>query len=142
MPSKRRGLPFIDANVFIRFIAGDEPEQKARAAELFHKLDEGKLTAVVPPIVIFETVFTLSSPRLYHLSREQIVGVLRTLIGSPQIKVINEKVMLAALDFYLETNLPFGDCFIAATMQQLGSNVIYSFDAHFDRIKGITRKAP
>jgi uncharacterized protein len=142
MPSKRRDLPFVDANVFIRFVAGDIPEQKARAAELFRKIDNGEVTAIVPPIVIFESVFTLSSPRLYKLSREQIVGMMQTLIRSPNIKVINRPQIMAALELYLGTTLPFGDCYIIATMQQFGSSSIYSFDEDFDRLQGITRRAP
>lgn len=142
MPNKSRALPFIDANVFIRFVTSDIPDQKAKATELFRKIDQGEIRATVPPIVIFESVFTLSSPRLYRLSREQVVGVLRTLINSPHIKVINRPQVLAALDLYLGTSLPFGDCYIVATMQQLGSNTIYSFDEDFDRLEGITRKEP
>jgi predicted nucleic acid-binding protein len=142
MPSRRGGHPFIDSNVFIRFVAGDNPNQKARAAELFHRIDRGEITAIVPPIVIFETVFTLSSPRLYKLSREQIVGILLTLVRSPHIKVIDRPQILAALDLYLSTSLPFGDCYIAAVMKQLGSSAIYSFDEDFDHLPGIIRTVP
>lgn len=142
MPSKRRGLPFIDANVFVRFVARDIEDQSQRAAALFQKIDEGKITAFVPPIAIFECVFTLSSPRLYHLPREQIVGILQTLLRAPQIKTTNKNVLLDALDLYLGTPLPFADCYIAATMRHAGSNTIYSFDKDFDKVPGIKRLEP
>lgn len=142
MPSERLGLAFIDSNMFIRFVAGDHPEQKAKAAELFRKIDKGEITAIVPPIVIFESVFTLSSPRLYNLSRVQIVGMLETLVRSPHIKMIDRPQILAAFDLYLGTNLPFGDCYIVATLKKFGSRTIYSFDEDFDHFAGIIRKVP
>ena len=49
---------------------------------------------------------------------------------------------LQALDLYASTKLDFGDALIIASMQQQGSQVLYSYDTDFDRIEGITRREP
>jgi predicted nucleic acid-binding protein len=38
--------------------------------------------------------------------------------------------------------LDFGDAMIVAAMQESGVSIVYSYDAHFDRIAGIVRQQP
>jgi predicted nucleic acid-binding protein len=56
--------------------------------------------------------------------------------------VINKRLVLRALDLYVAANVDFGDAYLIATMGKFGSEAIYSYDAHYERVKGITRKEP
>jgi predicted nucleic acid-binding protein len=62
--------------------------------------------------------------------------------------VQNRRSVLAALGMHVMhagdggTNLDFGDALIVASMQHAGAEALYSFDADFDRVSGITRREP
>ena len=45
-------------------------------------------------------------------------------------------------DLYVDNNLPFGDAYIIAEMEQVGATEIYSFDRELSRLPGITRIEP
>jgi predicted nucleic acid-binding protein len=134
--------PFIDTDVIIRFLTGDDPEKQAAAAALFEQVEQGLLTIQAPDTVIADAVYVLSSPRLYHIVRSDIQEMLAALVRLPQFHVQNRWSILQALDLYASTKLDFGDALIIASMQQQGSQVLYSYDTDFDRMKGITRREP
>jgi len=134
--------PFIDTDVIIRFLTGDDSEKQAAATALFEQVEQGLLTIQAPDTVIADAVYVLSSPRLYHLTRSAIQELLAALVRLPQFHVQNRWSVLQALDFYASTKLDFGDALIIASMQQQGSQVLYSYDADFDRFEGITRREP
>ncbi len=134
--------PFIDTDVIIRFLTGDDPDKQARAAALFEQVEKRRLKVVAPVTVIADCVYVLSSPRLYHLPRTLVAGLLTPLLRLPNFKISNRRTIQKALALYLFTNLDFGDAFIVASMQPVGSQTVYSYDTDFDRVKGIKRLAP
>jgi predicted nucleic acid-binding protein len=136
------GLPFLDANIIIRLLTGDDPEKQRRARELFKRIEAGDLTLALPATVIFECIFTLTSPRLYRLPKQEAVALLLPLLKLPHLKVENRQTVLRAADLYATTPLSFGGAYIAAGMEQAGSDVIYSYDKGFGRLKGTVRKEP
>ena len=134
--------PFIDTDVIIRFLTGDDPEKQAAATALFEQVEQGLLTIQAPDTVIADAVYVLSSPRLYHIVRSDIQEMLAALVRLPQFHIQNRLSVLQALDLYASTKLDFGGALIIASMQQQSSQVLYSYDTDFDRIKGITRREP
>ena len=134
--------PFIDTDVIIRFLTGDDPEKLAAATALFEQVEQGLLTIQAPDTVIADAVYVLSSPRLYHIVRSDIQEMLAALVRLPQFHIQNRLSVLQALDLYASTKLDFGGALIIASMQQQSSQVLYSYDTDFDRIKGITRREP
>jgi predicted nucleic acid-binding protein len=92
--------------------------------------------------VIADARYMLSSPRLYQLARPAIQEMLAAFVRLPQFHVQNRWSFLQALDLFAATRLDFGDALIIASMQQQGSQVLYSYDTDFDRIEGITRREP
>jgi predicted nucleic acid-binding protein len=136
--------PFIDTDVIIRLLTGDDPAKQEKAARLFEQVEQGKLTVAAPDTVIADAVFVLFSPRLYNLSRQEVAALLITLVRLPHFRVKNRRSVLAALALYGygPTKLDFGDAFIVASMQQSGSEGVYSFDADFERIPGVSRLEP
>ena len=134
--------PFIDTDVIIRFLSGDDPDKQAAATRLFEQIEQGLLTVQAPDPVIADAVYVLASPRLYHLPRRDVQEMLTTLVRLPQFQVQNRWSVLRALDLYAVTRLDFGDALIIASMEQQGSHLLYSYDTDFDHFQGITRREP
>jgi uncharacterized protein len=134
--------PFIDTDVIIRFLTGDDPEKQAAATALFEQVEQGLLSVQAPDTVIADAVYVLSSPRLYNIARSAIQEMLAALVRLPQFHVQNRLSVLRALDLYASTRLDFGDTLIIASMEQQGSHLLYSYDTDFDHIQGITRREP
>ncbi len=134
--------PFLDTNVLIRLLTGDDPVKQAASRKLFEKVAEGSAVLVAPDTVIADAVFVLSSPRLYRLSRAQIQDFLTPLLRLPRFQVENRNILIAALDIYVSTNLGFGDAVIVAAMRHDGATRVYSYDTDFDRFPDISRLEP
>ncbi len=134
--------PFIDTDVIIRFLTGDDPQKQTAATALFEQVEQGLLTIAAPDTVIADAVYVLSSPRLYHLARSAVHELLGALVHLAHFQVENRSAVLRALELYGSTKLDFGDTLIIASMEQQHSQILYSYDADFDRFEGITRQEP
>ena len=60
---------FLDTNIIIHFLTGDDPAKQAAAKVLFERIENKELTVYAPDTVIGDAVFVLASPRHYHKSR-------------------------------------------------------------------------
>ncbi len=139
---RERRLPFVDANIIIRLLTGDDPDKQARSRHLFKQIESGERTVTAPDTVIFECVFVLTSPRLYHLTKEEAAGLLLPLVQLSHFKLANKQTIQRAFDLYVANNLSFGDAYLVATMEQADSETLYSYDEGFDRLKGLDRQEP
>lgn len=136
-------FPFIDTDVIIRLVTGDDPAKQAAPQRLFEQVEQGALTICAPVTVIADAIFVLSSPRLYALPRPVVSAALSRLVLLPHFRVTNRRIVLRALELYASTPaLDFGDAFIVATMAYTGSTTLYSYDHDFDRFARITRQEP
>lgn len=134
--------PYIDTDIIIRLLTGDDVAKQAAAAALFERVAEGGLVISAPDTVIADAVHVLSSSKLYHLSRGRIASLLRPLVSLNGFRVTQRAVVLRALDLYETTNLDWGDVMIVAAMERDKSKAVYSYDRHFDRIPSIERFEP
>ena len=135
-------MQFIDANVFLRFLTRDDPVKAERARVLLERAEQGEVELFTSESVIAELVFVLSSPRLYHLSRERIRALLIPIVSLKGLKLPNRHLLLHALDLYATTSMDFVDALAAAHMAARQTTEIYSYDEHFDGIQGIRRVEP
>lgn len=135
-------LPYIDTDVLIRYVTGDDPQKQSRSAALLSQVEAGTLTLAAPVTVFADAVFVLSSKNLYHLPHSQVAAMLMPVVRLSHLKVKNRRALIEALDLYGSSALDFGDCMIIASMKQARSNVVYSYDRGFDRVIGITRREP
>jgi predicted nucleic acid-binding protein len=65
---------FIDTDVIIHFLMGDDLIKQNQTARLFEQREQGKLTAAAPDTVIADVVYVFSSPRLYNLPRHDVAA--------------------------------------------------------------------
>jgi predicted nucleic acid-binding protein len=135
-------VPFVDTDVIIRLLTGDDLAKQAAAQALFNAVATGQITVAAPDTVIADAVFVLGSPYIYKLPRPRVRDLLAPLVALPHLRLPNRRILLRALDVYAATRLDFGDAMLVASMEQRVSTKLYSWDRDFDRVPGIQREEP
>lgn len=136
------GEAFVDTNIIIRLLTGDDLEQQQRAKRLFERIEHNEVQVTAPLTVIADAVYVLSSPKYYNVPRAEIVALLKPLLRLTGFRLRNRSVILQALEIYSRYNFDFTDAVIYAFMQQTKSKLVYSFDHDFDQLVGIQRQEP
>ena len=132
---------FVDTNLFIRYLTNDDPILADRVEQLLDDAATGSAQLVTTELVIAESVWVLESS--YHLNHAQIAPLMRGILATPGIEVINGDLVGKALVMYELQNIDFVDAYIAALMEKQGITDIYSYDKkHLSRVKTINRKEP
>lgn len=134
--------PFIDTNIIIRYLTGDDPKKQEQCARLFERIETGKTRIFTPDIVIAECTYVLSSPRLYDLTHEKIRALLVPILRLPNFEVQNKRILLNTLDIYAASDIDFEDAYILATMQHMEAKRLISYDTEFDKFPYIKREEP
>ncbi|MGH2533562.1 MAG: PIN domain-containing protein [Thermomicrobiales bacterium] len=135
------GLPFLDANVFVRHIAGDGGSHAPRATAYLARVEEGQAVASTLETVVFEAVFTLQT--FYRMPREAIHEALVPLMRMAGLRVPHRRAIIETFDLFLEhRRLSFADCFHAVMARQMNASEFVSFDQDFDCLPWINRTEP
>ncbi|RIK34997.1 MAG: VapC toxin family PIN domain ribonuclease [Chloroflexi bacterium] len=133
---------FLDTNIFLRYLTGDDDQKYEACLTLFQQAERNEISLVTSEGVIAEVVHVLSSPKHYQLSRSRIQIALSRLLILSGLKVPQRQVCLRALDLYTKHNLDFEDCLSLAHMEQQNLTQLYSYDQGFDAIAGVSRLEP
>ena len=133
-------LAFVDTNIFVRHLTGDDPDQSPRATAFLARVERGEMRVSTNDTVIFETVFTLE--RVYKQPKAAIRASFLPLLEIPSIVLPGKRALRTVFDLYVNLNLPFADAYHAVHMQRRKLTEVVSFDQHFDRIPGLTRVEP
>lgn len=131
---------WVDANLILRHLTQDPPDQARRVGVLFREAQAGRLKLLVDPITIAECVWVLAS--FYGHPRATIARALADFVVAEGIQVDEEDMLLAALQQYATQGVDFADALLAARAARHSVTAIYSFDRDFDRLSGITRIEP
>jgi uncharacterized protein len=133
-------LAFLDTNVILRHLLGDNEELSPRATAFIERVDRGEVRVYTSDAVISEVVFTLE--RSYRQPKPLIRQGLQKLLALPGLVLPGKQRIRRVLDLYVDLNLPYLDAHHVVLMEQLGLAEIVSFDHHFDRVPGIHRTEP
>ena len=134
---------FLDTNIFLRYILGDDPAKTAACRELFARLVQGKEEAGTSETVVAEIMYVLTSRRTYGLSAKEACGRIRPLLEIDGLRVQDKRACLFALDLFQEYPfLGFEDALFIAHIGIDGFDGIYSYDRGLVRIPGVTRAEP
>jgi predicted nucleic acid-binding protein len=131
---------FIDANVILRYLTKDPPEMAEAALKTFMDAKNGKVFLLVTNLTVAEVVWVLES--FYRYSKNQIAETLTEFFLCDGLEVESLDLLIEALVLYQKKNLDFADAFLAVTALKKGTPTIYSFDAHLNRVDGITVLKP
>jgi predicted nucleic acid-binding protein len=127
---------FLDTNVLIRHLTGDPPGQARRATAFLERADE----LLVPDLIVAEVVYVLES--FYEVKRQRVAELVRAVIGFPAIVVVDEPLLLRALEVYEVDRLDFAEAYLVASAEASGVETIASFDRTVGRLATIQRVEP
>jgi len=131
---------FLDTNILIRYLTGDDPVKAVLALALLDRVADGAEQVVTTPLVIFETIFLLQ--RTYKIAKADIREKIAAILTLQGVRLAERALCLVALDYYVEQNISYADAYNAAWMQDEGIAEVYSWDREFDRVAGLTRIEP
>lgn len=115
----------LDANIILRFLRNDDPQQSQTAAELFKRAQTKDLRLVVSPVIVLEVFYVLV--KSYAMPRPDAANVLETLLTSGLVLCEDGGITLDALRRITSNKISFGDAYLAATAAQ-GKEELVSFD--------------
>src|SRR3954467_13638665 len=136
-------MPVLDANVIIRFLANVHPDHSLRSREFFRSLEAGERSVYLPEGVLVEVVYSMTSPNLHHVDREEMHTKLGFIISMPSIDLPNKRLYLRALDLFVAyRRLSFMDALCISHAEHLGDSTVITFDRGYRNIEGVTREEP
>lgn len=131
---------FVDTNIFLRYLTGDDPEQAPKARRLLERAERGEEQLVTTVLTIAEIVWVLES--VYELDRASIRAKVVAILGISGLTVEDQEILLQAIVWYEEKNVDFADAYSAAWMDRRDLDEVYTFDRDFDRFEGLTPMQP
>ncbi len=131
---------FLDTNILLRYLVGDNQEMAKQALNLLTRIERGEEKVITSSLVIFETVFTLQS--FYKVPRQDIKEQVLSIISLRGIHLPDKNVYYKSFDLYVTHNISFADAYNAAYMMSEEVFNIYSWDKGFDKIDEIVRLEP
>lgn len=127
---------FLDTNVLIRHLTGDSPGQARRATAFLKQADD----LLLPDVIVAEVVYVLES--FYEVERRRVAELARAIIGFPAVIVLDEPMLLRALEVYEVERLDFAEAYLVASAEASGVEAIASFDRSIDRVATVRRIEP
>jgi predicted nucleic acid-binding protein len=127
---------FVDANILLRHLTGDPPDQAERATRYLRAADE----LLLPDLILAEVAYVLES--FYGTPRAQVAATLRAVLAFPAIRVIDADLLQRAIEVYDVLRLDFADAYLVANAERTGIAVIASFERGIDRAVTIRREEP
>ncbi len=119
---KRLGL---DANVLLRALLNDDPEQSALARELLTSLD-GERRGYLGISAVLEIFWVLRSR--YRVPRETIHETMRELLTIRYLDVESSEAVAQALSMYQKRHAELEDALLGERNAEAGCDFTYTFD--------------
>jgi predicted nucleic-acid-binding protein len=127
---------FVDTNVLIRHLTGDPPAQARRATAFLKRAEE----LLLPDLIVAEVVYVLES--FYEVERQLVAEFVRAIVGFRAIVVIDEPLLLRALEVYEVDRLDFAEAYLVASAEASAIHMIASFDRSIERVGTVERVEP
>ena len=127
---------FVDTNILVRHLTGDPPDQAARATRFLAEADELFLV----DLVVAELVYVLES--FYEVERARVAEFVRAVLAFDPVQVIDEELLLRAVEVYEIERLDFAEAYLAASAERSGVDAVASFDRSIDRVPTVRRVEP
>jgi len=126
----------LDTNVLVRHLTAEPPEQAARATAFL----AGAEVLLLSDIVVAELVYALET--VHRVERAQVAELVRAVIAFPAIVVLDEVLLLRALELYERESLDFVTAYLAAGAERSGVGVVASFYRSLERIESVRLVEP
>ena len=129
----------LDANVLVRFLVQDDPQQGSAATALFESAERREFRLHLDSLAVAESVYVLVGR--YRRSRTEVVDTLLTVIDNAGVETAEAEIVIDALKRFAAKNVDFADAWLAARAAHVGYGVA-SFDRDLDKFKDIRRIEP
>jgi len=135
---------FVDTNVFLRFIVGDDPERSPASRDLLQRCDAGDEELYTSESVIGEIFYVLTRGReSYRVDRVELAERVKPIVAARGLQMPQKSVVQRALDLYIEyPEFDFEDAVSMAHMDAQRIREIVSYDDDFDDKPGVVRLEP
>jgi len=115
----------LDTNVLVRYLAQDDPAQSRKATRLIESLTVDA-PGYVSVVSVVELVWVLTG--CYASTKDELCGVLETLLRSKGIVVAHTDTVWKALRLFKEGKADFADCLIERSASEAGCSHTATFD--------------
>jgi predicted nucleic acid-binding protein len=135
---------FVDTNVFLRYIVGDDPERSPASRDLLVRCDAGEEELYTSESVIGEIFYVLTRGReSYRVDRVELAQRVKPILNARGLQMPQKPVIQRALDLYIENpEFDFEDAVSMAQMESQGIQEIVSYDEDFDGKPEVVRVEP
>lgn len=131
---------FLDTNVLMRYFTNDDPSRAQQAFALIDRIERGEEHVVTSMMIVFETVFLLE--RRYKVPKAKVRELVWDVLSMRGVQLMGKSLCSQALDVYVDKNISLADAYTVVFMQSRGITEVYSWNADFDKIPGVTRIEP
>ena len=138
MRESKKGLVFIDTNVFLRAIVKEDEQTFNECLSFLKAVSDEKIKAITSTLVFMEINFVLLS--FYKFPKEKVQQVLESILDLPHLKIVDIFDMREAIEIYKKTKIKFVDCLLASLLKKKDFKIV-SYDLDFDKLK-IERLSP
>ena len=115
----------LDANVILRFLRNDDPQQSPTAAALFKRAQAGELRLIVSPVIVLEVFYVLV--KSYAMPRPEAANILDTFLASGLVSCEDGGITADALKHITNNKISFGDAYLVATAARTKQELV-TFD--------------
>lgn len=130
----------LDANVLLRFLTMDVPEQGITARDLLARAGAGQVRLRMTTMAFAEVVWVLE--KVYRWQKGEIAAGLAAALSLPGLDVDRADVLAAALPAYALHNVDLSDAYQSQLAAVDGVDAIVSYHRDFDRLPGPPRREP
>lgn len=116
----------LDTNVLLRFLVGDDADQKARAGAALSRRCTPDDPGFVNVIVLCELVWVLEAR--YGYGRAEIAAAVEALGTMDAIQVDAAPLVALALHRYRSSRAGFADCLLGLANRAVGCDATLTFD--------------
>lgn len=131
---------FTDSKVLVRFLTDDPPIQARAVERVLDGAREGRVTLIVPDLVVAELAYVLTS--VYRLSNDDAGERITELLSLPGVEVADSDLLRDVVSIWRLGHLDFTDAYLAGLARATKDIGLLSFDKDFDTITGAQRTDP
>lgn len=130
----------IDANVFIRYLIGDDLTKQEKSKALIERVRSGEEAVFCTEVILHEVCYILSASTHYSLSHQEIRDRLYPILQMQSLYIANKTLCLEALNIFATgEKIDFSDALSVAHVRSSVADGIYSFDRKLDNVPGSNR---
>lgn len=127
---------FVDTNILIRHLTGDPPTMARQATAFLAAADE----LLLADLIVAEAVYVLES--FYDVPRREVADLLRAVLAFPPVIVVDQALLLRALEVYEVNRLDFAEAYLVACAEVSGVYAVASFDRAISRVSTVRHLVP